>query len=187
MPVRTQITLFKVVAVAETVTSTTTTDTTANTTTTAPSVSSPARTALDTLRDAGATLLADGPVELENFPRIRDVETMVELLADIGADTEWTGPNEVRVDVRWVRGEPLRTLDHVAPADVGLQLGHGARRPVARRRERAPVEVVLHELGAGLAPDADTVAGGTPLPEPTPLFQKFDDSVAAEEEARLGQ
>ena len=31
------------------------------------------------------------------MPRIRDVETMVELLADLGADVEWTGPNEVRV------------------------------------------------------------------------------------------
>jgi len=30
------------------------------------------------------------------------------------------------------------------------------------------------------------VAGGTALPEPAPLFQKFDDSVAAEEETRLG-
>jgi len=30
------------------------------------------------------------------------------------------------------------------------------------------------------------VAGGTPLPEPGPLFVKLDESVAAEEEARLG-
>jgi UDP-N-acetylglucosamine 1-carboxyvinyltransferase len=30
-------------------------------------------------------------------PRIRDVETMVELLADLGADADWTGRNEVRV------------------------------------------------------------------------------------------
>jgi methionyl-tRNA synthetase len=30
------------------------------------------------------------------------------------------------------------------------------------------------------------IAAGTPLPEPAPLFLKFDDSVAAEEEARLG-
>ena len=30
------------------------------------------------------------------------------------------------------------------------------------------------------------VAGGTPLPEPAPLFEKFDDSLIEEEEARLG-
>jgi UDP-N-acetylglucosamine 1-carboxyvinyltransferase len=45
-----------------------------------------------------ATVLAGSPVRLENVPRILDVETMVELLADIGADASWTGPNEVTVD-----------------------------------------------------------------------------------------
>src|SRR5581483_11794849 len=45
-----------------------------------------------------ACLLADGPVSLTNVPRIRDVDTMLELLADLGADAGWTGPNEVRVD-----------------------------------------------------------------------------------------
>src|SRR5438034_2954522 len=44
-----------------------------------------------------ACLLADEPVTLANVPRIRDVETMVELLANVGADAEWTAPNEVRV------------------------------------------------------------------------------------------
>jgi UDP-N-acetylglucosamine 1-carboxyvinyltransferase len=42
-------------------------------------------------------LLTGEPVTLTNVPRIRDVETMVELLADLGAEAEWTGPNEVRV------------------------------------------------------------------------------------------
>jgi UDP-N-acetylglucosamine 1-carboxyvinyltransferase len=45
-----------------------------------------------------ATLLASEPVTISNVPRIRDVETMVELLLDIGADVEWLGRNEVRVD-----------------------------------------------------------------------------------------
>jgi UDP-N-acetylglucosamine 1-carboxyvinyltransferase len=45
-----------------------------------------------------ATLLATEPVTLTNVPRIRDVETMVELIADLGADIEWLGPNEVLVD-----------------------------------------------------------------------------------------
>ena len=47
-----------------------------------------------------ACMLASEEVRLSNVPRIRDVETMVELLADLGADVEWTGPNEVRVDAR---------------------------------------------------------------------------------------
>jgi UDP-N-acetylglucosamine 1-carboxyvinyltransferase len=45
-----------------------------------------------------ACLLVQDAVRLTNVPRIRDVETMVELLRDIGAEAEWEGPNEVRVD-----------------------------------------------------------------------------------------
>ncbi|MFI5208888.1 MAG: UDP-N-acetylglucosamine 1-carboxyvinyltransferase [Gemmatimonadales bacterium] len=54
-----------------------------------------------------ATLLADGPVELENIPRIRDVETLVALLVDLGAAVEWTGPNQLTVDSRAVTPKPL--------------------------------------------------------------------------------
>src|SRR5215470_14601809 len=70
-----------------------------------------------TLRPAGnknaalpilaATLLADGPVTLDNVPRIRDVETMLALLADLGATVEWTGPNTVRLDTGSARLKPL--------------------------------------------------------------------------------
>jgi UDP-N-acetylglucosamine 1-carboxyvinyltransferase len=45
-----------------------------------------------------ATLLATEPVTLANVPRIRDVETMVALIADLGADVEWLGANEIRID-----------------------------------------------------------------------------------------
>jgi UDP-N-acetylglucosamine 1-carboxyvinyltransferase len=44
-----------------------------------------------------ACLLTDEPVDVTNVPRIRDVETMLDLLDGLGADVEWTGPNEVRV------------------------------------------------------------------------------------------
>ena len=44
-----------------------------------------------------ACLLTAEPVLLRNVPHIRDVETMIELLADLGADVEWVGQNEVRV------------------------------------------------------------------------------------------
>ena len=44
-----------------------------------------------------ATLLTSEPVTLSNVPRIRDVDTMLELLADAGADVGWTGDHEVRV------------------------------------------------------------------------------------------
>jgi len=54
-----------------------------------------------------ACVLASEEVRLSNVPRIRDVETMVELLADLGADVEWTDANEVRVDPRGVRKTDL--------------------------------------------------------------------------------
>jgi UDP-N-acetylglucosamine 1-carboxyvinyltransferase len=44
-----------------------------------------------------ACLLTDEPVQLANVPRIRDVETMIELLRHVGAEVEWTGDNDVRV------------------------------------------------------------------------------------------
>ena len=49
-----------------------------------------------------ATVLASDEVRLTNVPRIRDVETMVDLLGDLGADVEWTAPNSVRIDPRGV-------------------------------------------------------------------------------------
>jgi UDP-N-acetylglucosamine 1-carboxyvinyltransferase len=54
-----------------------------------------------------ATILADGPVDLENIPRIRDVETMLALLVDLGATAEWNGANSVRVDARSVKPKAL--------------------------------------------------------------------------------
>jgi UDP-N-acetylglucosamine 1-carboxyvinyltransferase len=44
-----------------------------------------------------ACVLASEPVRLSNVPRIRDVQTMLELLTDIGAEVEWSG-DELRVD-----------------------------------------------------------------------------------------
>ena len=44
-----------------------------------------------------ACLLSDEPVRLTNVPHIRDVETMMELIADLGAAVDWTATNEVSV------------------------------------------------------------------------------------------
>ena len=44
-----------------------------------------------------ATLLTREPVTLTNVPRIRDVQTMLDLLDELGAEVSWTGSNEVRV------------------------------------------------------------------------------------------
>ncbi len=44
-----------------------------------------------------ACLLTAEPVRLHNVPRIVDVETMIELLNDIGVEADWIGPNDVQV------------------------------------------------------------------------------------------
>src|SRR3954452_2089648 len=44
-----------------------------------------------------ACLLTNEPVTLSNVPRIRDVDSMIALIAALGAEAEWTGDNEVRV------------------------------------------------------------------------------------------
>lgn len=44
-----------------------------------------------------AALLTDEPVTLENVPKIRDVETLLELLEDLGCSIGWTAPNTVMI------------------------------------------------------------------------------------------
>ena len=47
-----------------------------------------------------ATLLADGPVTLRNVPRIRDVETLIELLAAQQVQVSWQDEHTLAVDAR---------------------------------------------------------------------------------------
>ena len=63
-----------------------------------------------------ACLLTAEPVNLENVPRIRDVETMLDLLRQLGVDAEWSGPNEVRVHA-----------DDVATTDLDEELSRDIR------------------------------------------------------------
>jgi UDP-N-acetylglucosamine 1-carboxyvinyltransferase len=54
-----------------------------------------------------ACLLTSEPVTLRNVPRIADVETMLELLNDVGADADWIGANEVRIHAADVAKQEL--------------------------------------------------------------------------------
>jgi UDP-N-acetylglucosamine 1-carboxyvinyltransferase len=54
-----------------------------------------------------ATLAADGPSEIANVPRIRDVDAMLELVASLGADVTWIDEHAVRIDPSSVRSSPL--------------------------------------------------------------------------------
>ncbi len=54
-----------------------------------------------------AALLTDQPVTLENVPRIRDIESLLQLIRQTGAEAEWTGPNTLVITARRVRGDAL--------------------------------------------------------------------------------
>ena len=54
-----------------------------------------------------ACVMTAEPVVLHNVPRIRDVDTMLALIADLGADVEWIGPNDVRVHAADIRKTEL--------------------------------------------------------------------------------
>ena len=50
-----------------------------------------------------ATLLTERPVRLLNVPRIRDTETLVDLVRSVGAEAEWSGANELEICARTLR------------------------------------------------------------------------------------
>jgi len=50
-----------------------------------------------------ATVLASDEVVLENVPRIRDVETFLEIIVSLGAQVSWSGANEVTVNASGIR------------------------------------------------------------------------------------
>ena len=54
-----------------------------------------------------AALLSEQPVTLENVPRIRDVETLVELIRSAGVVAEWKERNTLRIDAKSVRSAEL--------------------------------------------------------------------------------
>lgn len=54
-----------------------------------------------------ATLLTDAKVTLDNVPRIRDIEALVELIRSVGARASWTGPNTLEVEAKDLRPADL--------------------------------------------------------------------------------
>ncbi len=51
-----------------------------------------------------ATLLTSDPVTLENVPRIRDVETLIEIIRSLGAEADWIEPRTLRIRAQDVKG-----------------------------------------------------------------------------------
>src|ERR1700760_3793578 len=54
-----------------------------------------------------AALLTEHPVTLENVPRIRDTETLVELIRSVGASAEWQSRNTLAIHAREIRAADL--------------------------------------------------------------------------------
>jgi UDP-N-acetylglucosamine 1-carboxyvinyltransferase len=54
-----------------------------------------------------AALLTEHPVTLDNVPRIRDTETLVELIRSVGASAEWQKPNRLAIHAKDIRAADL--------------------------------------------------------------------------------
>src|SRR5215470_17044962 len=54
-----------------------------------------------------AALLTEHPVTLDNVPRIRDTETLVELVRSVGASAEWRGRNRLAIHAKDIRAADL--------------------------------------------------------------------------------
>src|SRR5216110_2284309 len=54
-----------------------------------------------------ASLLSDQLVTLENVPRIRDVEILVELVKSVGAEVEWAKRNTLKIHAKTVKAAQL--------------------------------------------------------------------------------
>lgn len=54
-----------------------------------------------------AALLTEHPVTLENVPRIRDTETLVELIRSVGASAEWRARNTLAIHAETIRAADL--------------------------------------------------------------------------------
>jgi UDP-N-acetylglucosamine 1-carboxyvinyltransferase len=107
-----------------------------------------------------ACLLTDEPVQLANVPRIRDVETMMDLLRHVGAEVEWTGDNDVRVHAQDVGSDVDEELASSIRASFLLagpllgRNGHANIPPpggdVIGRRRLDPHIHAFNELGASI-------------------------------------
>jgi UDP-N-acetylglucosamine 1-carboxyvinyltransferase len=54
-----------------------------------------------------AALLTEHPVTLQNVPRIRDTETLVELIQSVGANVEWRQRNTLEIHAKNIRAADL--------------------------------------------------------------------------------
>jgi UDP-N-acetylglucosamine 1-carboxyvinyltransferase len=106
-----------------------------------------------------AALLTDQPVVLENVPRIRDIETLVELIRSLGVTADWTARNTLHIHAKTVTPAELdRSLSKKIRGSIllaGPLLGRCGRvtlpppgGDVIGRRRLDTHFLALQELGA---------------------------------------
>ena len=81
-----------------------------------------------------ASLLSEHPIVLENVPRIRDTETLVELINSVGASAVWTDRNSLSIHAKDCR--PRISIPNCAEDSRVDPAGRSAAR--ALRRDHAP-------------------------------------------------
>jgi len=113
------------------------------------------------LKLMSAAVLCDEPCTITNAPRIADVEYILEVLCDLGADAGWIGEHELRIHARQLDWEfiPLEAAKRLRASFVllGPMLGRRGKvvipNPGGDRIGRRPVNVhvdALRSLGADI-------------------------------------
>jgi UDP-N-acetylglucosamine 1-carboxyvinyltransferase len=120
-----------------------------------------------------ACLLTEEPVQLDNVPRIRDVDTMIALLRQLGADVDWTGDNSVRVHAQDIGHEVDADLasriraSFLLAGPILARLGRASIPPpggdIIGRRRLDPHIHAFAELGASIDIAERYELGGTLL------------------------
>src|SRR5256714_7771914 len=111
------------------------------------------------LKLMAAAVLCDEPCTITNAPRIADVQTILEVLCDLGAEARWVGDHELRIHARELDWDfiPLEAAKRLRASFVllGPMLGRRGKivipNPGGDRIGRRPVNVhvdALRALGA---------------------------------------
>src|SRR5882757_7831043 len=104
-----------------------------------------------------AALLTEHPVTLENVPRIRDTETLVELIRSVGASAEWEARNTLKIHAREIRAADL---DPAGRSAIGPLRRGGVATARWRRHRPAPARYAFPGLRtAGRYRHRDAPAG----------------------------
>jgi UDP-N-acetylglucosamine 1-carboxyvinyltransferase len=108
------------------------------------------------LKLMAAAVLCEEPCTIANAPRIADVEYILEVLRDLGADADWTGDHELRIHARRLNWDfiPLEAAQRLRASFIllGPMLGRRGRviipNPGGDRIGRRPVQVHIDALCA---------------------------------------